>query len=254
MTRTLYYLAEMTWPEVADLAQRTQVALVPTGATEAHGPHLPLETDVIIAQGSCRRAAEMLAAEGIECAIAPPFYYGVTNFGMPFAGTVTIPAETLTQLVMAVCHSLAAHGFTRIVFSNHHLEPAHFAAIKEGARRVTGSKIAQVTVPDVRDERWAATLTEEFRAGARHAGSYETSLVLADRPDLVREAQRQTLNPVWIDLPDRIRNHGARTFKDAGSDRAYFGDPARATAAEGHMIFEALGRMIATSVKEILAA
>jgi len=249
----IHHLSEMTWPEVAALAQRTPVALVPTGATEAHGPHLPLETDVIIAQGSCRRAAASLATEGIECVIAPPFYYGVTNFGMPFAGTVTIPAETLTQLVTAVCQSLTTHGFNRIVFSNHHLEPAHFAAIKTGAALVNDSGVARVAVPDVRDERWACTLTEEFRAGARHAGCYETSLVLADRPDLVREAHRQSLSPVWIDLPDQIRNHGARTFKEAGSDQAYFGDPARASAAEGEMIFDALAIMIATTVKELLA-
>ncbi len=249
----IYYLSEMTWPEVAALARRTAVALVPTGATEAHGPHLPLETDVIIAQGSCRRAAELLAAEGIECAIAPPFYYGVTNFGMPFAGTVTIPAETLTQLVAAVCQSLSTHGFNRILFSNHHLEPAHFAAIKAGAAAVNESDMARVAVPDVREERWARTLTEEFRAGARHAGSYETSLVMAERPELVREAQRQGLAPVWIDLPDRIRNHGARTFKEAGSEQAYFGDPARASAAEGEQIFAALAEMLVAAVRELLA-
>ncbi|HEX6383504.1 MAG TPA: creatininase family protein [Anaerolineae bacterium] len=248
----LNYLAEMTWPEVAALARRTSVALIPTGATEAHGPHLPLETDVIIAQDSCRRAAELLAAEGIECAIAPPFYYGVTNFGMPFAGTVTIPAETLTQLVTAVCCSLAQHGLDRIVFSNHHLEPAHFAAIKEGARQVDESGVARVAVPDVRDERWAKTLTEEFRAGARHAGSYETSLVMAAYPDLVREEKRRELKPVWIDLPGRIRQ-GARTFKEAGSEWAYFGDPAGASASEGEMLFNALAQMIATTVKELLA-
>jgi len=248
----IHFLSEMTWPEVAALAQRTPVALIPTGATEAHGPHLPLETDVIIAQGSCRRAAVLLAADGIECVIAPPFSYGVTNFGMPFAGTVTIPPETLMQLVTAVCHSLASHGFDRIVFSNHHLEPAQFAAIQAGAALVNDSGAARVAVPDVRDDRWACTLTEEFRAGARHAGAYETSLVMADRPDLVREAQRQSLAPVWIDLPDRIRNHGARTFKEAGSEQAYFGDPARASAAEGEMIFNALAMMIATIVKELV--
>jgi len=249
---SIYELADMPWTEVEALARRTSLALVPTGATEAHGPHLPLATDVIIAQGSCRRAAELLAAEGIECAIAPPFFYGVTNFGMPFAGTVTIPAETLTQLVVAVCRSLAGHGFRHIVFSNHHLEPAHFAAIKQGARLVTDSGEAQVAVPDVREERWAATLTEEFRAGARHAGSYETSLVMAERPELVREEKRGALQPVWIDLPDRIRNHGARTFKEAGSQWAYFGDPARASAEEGEQIFAALAKMIATTAKELL--
>ena len=248
----LNYLAEMTWPEVHELAKRTTVALVPTGATEAHGPHLPLGTDVIIATGSCRRAAIRLAEMGIECAIAPPFYYGVTNFGMPFAGTVTVGAETLTHLVRAVCESLAQHGFAHIVFSNHHLEPAHFAAIKEGARQVSEAGVARVAVPDVRDERWATTLTEEFRAGARHAGSYETSLVMADRPDLVRQAQLAGLPPVWIDLPARIRE-GARTFKDAGSERAYFGDPARASAAAGEAIFAALTQMIATTVRELLA-
>jgi creatinine amidohydrolase len=248
----LNYLAEMTWPEVAAVAQRSSVALVPAGATEAHGPHLPLETDVIIAQGSCRLAAEALAADGIECVIAPPFYYGVTHFGMPFAGTVTVPAETLTQLVTAVCQSLAQHGFKHIVFSNHHLEPAHFAAIKEGARQVNESGVARVAVPDVRDERWASTLTDEFRAGARHAGSYETSLVMAATPELVREEERRQLQPVWIDLPERIRQ-GARTFREAGSEWAYFGDPARASVSEGEMLFEALAQMIAVSVKEVLA-
>ncbi len=252
MTANTYYLAEMTWPQVADLAKRTAVTLVPTGATEAHGPHLPLETDVIIAQGSCRRAAQLLAEDGVECVITPPFYFGVTNFGMPFAGTISIPAETLTQLVVHVCESLAQHGFNRIVFSNHHLEPAHFQALKAGAARVNKSGKAHVAVPDVRDERWAKTLTEEFRAGARHAGAYETSLVLAARPDLVREDQQANLDPVWIDLPDQIHNYGATTFKDAGSEQAYFGDPTKASIEEGQMLFDALGRMVATTVKELL--
>lgn len=250
---TVHELAAMTWPDVAELARRTNVALIPTGATEAHGPHLPLETDVIIAQGSCRRAARLLAEDGIECGIAPPFYYGVTNFGMPFAGTVSIPAETLTQLVISVCRSLASHGFTRIVFSNHHLEPAHFAAIKAGARQVTDTGEARVAVPDVRDERWAETLTEEFRRGARHAGSYETSLVMAAQPDLVREDKRRSLEPVWIDLPERIRE-GATTFKEAGSDWAYFGEPANASVEEGEEMFDALARMIATTARELLDA
>ncbi|MBI3912662.1 MAG: ABC transporter substrate-binding protein [Chloroflexi bacterium] len=181
----LYFLADMTWVEVAALARQTNVALVPTGATEAHGPHLPLSTDVIIALGACRRAAERLAAENILCAITPPFSYAVTNFArsVPFARTITIPAETQSQLVYSVCESLAAHGFNRIVFSNHHLEPANFDAIKAGARRATDAGIARVAVPDVRAPRWASMLTEEFRAGSRHAGSYETSLVMADRAD-----------------------------------------------------------------------
>ncbi len=248
----LNLLGEMTWPEVAALARRTPVALVPTGATEAHGPHLPLETDVIIALGSCRRAAVVLASEGTECLITPPIYLGVTEFGLPFAGTLSIAADALSQMVQDVCGSLTRHGFNRIVFSNHHLEPAHFAAIKAGANAVNQAGAARVAVPDVRDERWSQTLSAEFRAGARHAGAYETSLVMADRPDLVREPERAALAPVWIDLPERIRQ-GARTFREAGSEQAYFGDPAGASTSEGERLFSALAHMIATTVRELMA-
>jgi creatinine amidohydrolase len=246
-----YFLGQMTWPEVAALAERTTLALVPMGATEAHGPHLPLETDVIIALGACRRAADLLAEGGIECAIAPPFVYAVTNFGLPFAGTITIPAETLTNLVVAVGRSLAGHGFGHIVFANHHLEPANFAAIQAGVARLNVGGMVQAVAPDVRQERWASTLTEEFRTGARHAGSYETSLILAERPDLVREEERQGLAPVWIDLPACIRR-GAHTFADAGAEMAYVGDPAGATVEEGQAIFAALAQMTATAALELL--
>ncbi len=246
-----YYIAEMPWLEVADLARRTSVVLVPSGATEAHGPHLPLETDVIIAQGSSRRASDLLAQQGIECAIAPPLYLGVTNFGMPFAGTISLDPETLYAIVTAVCRSLSTHGFKHIVFSNHHLEPAHFNTIAEAVADFSASGLGQAAAPDVRVDRWAATLSEEFRAGARHAGSYETSLVMAERPDLVRNEERLKLPPLFIDLPDRIMNHGARTFKEAGSDLAYFGDPASASIEEGQQLFAALAQMLATTVDEI---
>ncbi|MDQ7029575.1 MAG: creatininase family protein [Ardenticatenia bacterium] len=248
----LHYLGHMTWPEVAELSQRTNVVLIPTGATEAHGPHLPLETDVIIALGSCSRAARRLAQEGIECLITPPLHYGVTNFGLPFAGTISISEAALSELIMGICGSLARHGFTVQVFSNHHLEPAHFDTLKRTAREVTERGIAHVAVPDVRDPRWAASLSEEFRAGARHGGAYETSLVMAERPALVREAIRAQLPPVWIDLPQRIRE-GARSFKEAGSAQAYFGNPAAASVEEGEQLFAALADMLVTTVKDLLS-
>lgn len=250
-THQFHYLGHMTWPEVAELSQRTTVALVPTGATEAHGPHLPLETDVIIALGSCYRAARRLLEENIECLITPPVFYGVTNFGLPFAGTISISEQALREVILGICRSLARHGFTTIVFSNHHLEPAHFDTIKQAAQEITESGIARVAVPDVRDPRWAATLSEEFRAGARHGGAYETSLVMAERPELVREAIRVQLPPVWIDLPAQIRA-GARSFKDAGSEQAYFGNPAAASVEKGEQLFAALTEMLVTTVKELL--
>jgi creatinine amidohydrolase len=95
------------------------------------------------------------------------------------------------------------------------------------------------------------TLTEEFRRGDCHAGSYETSLVLAARPELVREDVRQQLEPVPISIADKIRE-GARTFHEAGGLEAYFGDPRAASREEGEATYNALAEMIVTSVVETL--
>lgn len=246
-----HYIADMPWTEVAELAERTPLILVPSGATEAHGPHLPLDTDMIVARGSCRRTADRLEQLGIECAIAPPLVLGVTRFGMPFAGNISLDEDTLYGIIDGVCRSLATHGFTQIVISNHHLEPAHFNTIKQAVADINEAGIADVAAPDIRIERWASMLSEEFRAGARHGGSYETSLVMAERPDLVRHEARMQLEPLYIDLPDRIHNHGATTFKEAGSPLAYFGDPASASVEEGEQLFAALVDMLVTTADEL---
>jgi creatinine amidohydrolase len=106
--------------------------------------------------------------------------------------------------------------------------------------------------PDKRRRRWAATLSEEFRRGDCHAGSYETSLVMAARPELVREEIRQQLERVPISIAEKIKE-GARTFTEAGGTQAYFGDPRAASREEGEAMYEALSDMIVTAVIEALA-
>jgi creatinine amidohydrolase len=92
-------------------------------------------------------------------------------------------------------------------------------------------------------------LGAEFSGGSRHAGSYETSIVLAASPDSVRMDRLPELEPVWIDLPARL-NDGARTFDEAGGMQAYFGDPRIATAEEGRRLIGTLGEIILTSYLE----
>jgi creatinine amidohydrolase len=104
-------------------------------------------------------------------------------------------------------------------------------------------------VPDKRRGRWAYTLTEEFRQGACHAGCYETSLVMAAQPELMRDAIRKELAPLEIDLAQKIKA-GVRTFREAGSEQAYFGDPAAATPEEGRSTYEALATMLVTTILE----
>jgi creatinine amidohydrolase len=98
----------------------------------------------------------------------------------------------------------------------------------------------------------ARTLSAEFKSGACHAGRYETSLVLAARPELVEDDKRSGLGAVPISLSDGIRA-GKSTFREMGMNDAYAGAPAEATAAEGDEQLELLATMVVTEVEEALA-
>lgn len=251
MDKSTLELGELTWIEARDILRETRLAILPAGATEAHGPHLPLETDVIIAVHAAEQAAHRLHAEGIGCLVLPPLPYGITFVGRPFAGTITLQPDTLAAVTRDVCLGAAEHGIRGIVVMSAHLEPIHLATLKRVAQEVEAGGQVKVRVPDCRDPEWAQRLTPEFQAGARHAGAYETSLVLAVRPGLVREDQMQALPPVWVDLPKAIAN-GARTFAEAGSELAYFGDPTKASVEEGEVCYDGLAYMLVETCKQLL--
>ena len=246
-------LGEMTWTEAQAARERDSLVLVPIGSTEAHGPHLPLATDVIISEELCRRVARALEDRNQEALVAPALSYAVTEYAGEFAGTVTVPRETAVAMVRDVAVGLHRQGFSRVVLVNSHLEPAHLDTLREAAdaaRALTGKKVA---FPDACSKRWARTLTEEFKKGACHAGRYESSLVLAARPELVRESVRGTLAPRPIDLAKAMKG-GVKTFKEAGADAAYFGDPAAATVEHGEEIYRLLVEMVLTEIAEIFPA
>jgi creatinine amidohydrolase len=245
-------LADATWTEVRAflLAAPDAIALVPVGATEAHGPHLPLATDVIIAEGTVKRAAAALEARGRRVARAPALAYSVTHYAGGFAGTAGVEVEAARAYVADVCRGLGRAGFARVCLVNAHLEPAHVEVLRGAAAQVSGEQggALRVAFADKTERRFARTLTDEYKRGACHAGSYETSLVLAERPELVRDVRRE-LVPVQIDLA-RAMQEGKRTFVEAGAPEAYFGDPAAATAEEGEWIYARLVDMVVTVVEE----
>lgn len=244
----------LTWKEARASITRGAVMILPVGSTEAHGPHLPLATDVIISEEMSRRAAEKLASRhAIEALVLPPLAYSVTDFSADFAGTISITRQTATALIRDICVSLYNQGARLVAVANSHLEPEHVASINDAIEQVKQQTGRAVAFPDKRRRRWAATLTEEFRRGDCHAGSYETSLVAAARPDLVRDRIREQLERVPISIAEKIRE-GALTFKEAGGSEAYFGDPRAASVEEGQASYEALSDMMVTAVLETLEA
>lgn len=245
-------LAHLTYPEVEALAARGAVVLWPIGSTEAHGPHLPLSTDVIIAEHTARRAAAQLTAHGTPAVVAPPLALTVTEFARPFAGTLSLPRETALAVVRDGALALAAQGFAAVVLVNGHLEPAHRFMLRDAvkAARALGPA-CPLGIADPADARWASSLTAEFQSGSCHAGQYETSLVLAARPELVRATA--ALPALEIDLVAHIKG-GARDFAEAGAPQAYCGAPAAATVAEGEASYTRLAEVTTLVVRELLAA
>lgn len=241
----------LTWNEAQERIRQGLVVILPVGSTEAHGLHLPLATDVIISEEMSHRAARKLQARGIDALVLPPLAYSVTDFSRDFSGTISIRKQTATALIRDVCLSLYEQGVKLIAIANSHLEPEHIASINDAIEAVKAETGRVVAFPDKRKRRWAMTLTEEFRRGDCHAGSYETSLVMQTQPQLVREAVREQLQPVKISIAEKI-HEGAKTFHEAGAKDAYFGNPQEATVAEGEASFEALAEMLVVSVMECL--
>ncbi len=225
------------------------VVLLPVGSVEPHGPHLGLVTDTAISLGAARRAVPILAREHIVARIAPPVPYGVTECAKAFPGAVSVPAAALTAYVRAVVGGFLASGADHVCLVNNHLEPEHDAAVRE-AIDGTAPHAASVACPLSR--RWARTLTDEFKSGACHAGRYETSIIMAERPELVDEAARRSLAEVPISLADKLRA-GVTDFAEMGLDQAYAGAPAAATASEGDATLALLAQMVATEVLEALS-
>jgi creatinine amidohydrolase len=228
------------------------VAILPVGATEAHGPHLPLGTDVVIAEAMARVAADLLVMRDRPAIVLPSLAYSPARYAAGFAGTISLQPATLTALVLDVLRSLGAHGIQALAIANAHLDPDHLAALRAAAEQSPKAGSPPIVFPDLSRRPWGSRLTEEFRSGACHAGRFEGSVILAERPDLVREAARAGLPPNPVSLSEAIRA-GAGTFEEAGGPRAYFGDPAAATPEEGRETVAILGGIVADAVDEALA-
>lgn len=242
----VHALASMTWKEAAALERARLVAVLPVGAVEAHGPHLPLLTDVIIAEAMAREGARLLSEAGREVLLLPSVAYASAGYADSFPGTVSIRPDTATALLVDIARSLSAQGVRTLAIANAHLDPAHIGSIDKAVEAIRAEKLLAVAFPDVTKKPWASRLTEEFKSGACHAGRFEGSIVMAERPDLVREEIRKSLPPNPASLSKAIRD-GKRTFGEAGGPEAYFGWPADATAEEGRQTVATLGAILSES-------
>jgi creatinine amidohydrolase/Fe(II)-dependent formamide hydrolase-like protein len=259
----LVRLAECTWVAARALAtNRRAVVLLPLGAVEEHGPHLPLLVDWLGAEELARRLAPHLARAGWQPILAPALPYGASPLAERWPGTVSLSETTLARLIVEIVRGLAGHGFRRFVLTNYQADPGQLRAIAR-ARRALARSHLQVLVagfsPDPAEQ--ALMLTPRVLRLMRsprpdrewHAGELETALVLDARPDLVRRPIARRLPPRWVDFRAALAR-GARRFEqmDPGG-RGYFGWPAAARAGTARRVLALRARLMAKQITEALA-
>jgi creatinine amidohydrolase len=242
-------MPEMSWTEVEHALKDRPIALLPVGNTEAHGPHLPVATDTVIAIEMARRTALRLKQRGLHALIAPPVTFCVSELGAAFPGTVSLPPDTAAALVRDVCVSLSKQ-FRAVALVNVNQEPANLEVLKRAAEEAKKAN-ANVCLTEFQKKRWVDRLGAAFSAGD-HAGSFETSLMLACAPAAVREKERISLPP--MDALGAALKKGAKSFAEAGGEDAYFGDPTAASVEEGEAHFTTLADILTLSIMEHLGS
>jgi creatinine amidohydrolase len=249
MTRMEPTFANNTWPQIKAALEAGEpvVAILPCGATEAHGRHLPLNTDVIISDGMAAYALPALEEKGVKAVVLPSLAYAPAEYAAAFAGTISISVDAAAGVIFDIARSLKAQGFRCLAIANSHFDPANVMMLREVTARIESELKLPVAFPDFTRRKLAQTLTDEFKSGACHAGQFETSLVMASRPELVDEAERVASTDNPASLTDAFTK-GAKTFAQAGGPQAYFGYPRQATPGEGVQTYEALAEALAEAI------
>ncbi|WP_123624399.1 creatininase family protein [Halorubrum sp. CSM-61] len=230
-------LADATWTDVRDAD--VDVAFVPVGSTEQHGPHAPLGTDtldavaVAEAGAAAYEAAERGEGGAAEVAVAPPIPVGVAEEHRAFDGTMWVSPDTFRAYVREAAESLPSHGIDRVVFVNGH--GGNVEALAEVARRFSR---------DDAHEGYAVAFTwfqavGEHAGDMGHAGPLETALLRATNPELVREdrieAAREGAADRWGEWVSGVNlAHDSDEFTDNG----VVGDPAAGDAERGEVLLD----------------
>jgi creatinine amidohydrolase/Fe(II)-dependent formamide hydrolase-like protein len=204
--RNTRYLAHLTWQEVAALDKQTGVVILPVGAIEQHGPHMPTLTDTLIVTTMLNAALAELPAE-VKVWALPALNYGKSNEHTGFPGTISLSAQTLTAVLHDIAASVRSAGFRRLAFINGHGgNVAVLDAAARDIRAVTGLMTFCLHPAAFGPPPYEVS-PEERRYGF-HAGESETSVVLAVAPELVHM--------------DKATKHYAY-FPETGTDLFYFG-------------------------------
>lgn len=238
-------LAELTWPEAESAIEAADFLALPCGSIEQHAHHLPLSVDSIRAEeltrDLCRRARE----RDLSLLMLPVLTYGYSEHHMPYAGTVTLSAETYQDMVFDIAESVHRHGATRLLLVNYH--GGNRAPLRLAADRI--QRELEFPVHHVFWAEFARDRIEDlWGEDGGHADAHETSAIELFRPDLVRDDLKA--------VQPRRRSFETRQlpYFDDLTEAGGLGDPRNADAEAMAELVEATNVAILDGLEADLAA
>ena len=248
------YLPYLTSPEIAALPKEKAVVVLSVASVEQHGPHLPVITDSLVGQTILGLALERLDPAA-QVWVVPPLCYGKSNEHRPFAGTLTLSAQTLAAVVRDVALSVARAGFRRLVLLNSHGgNPPVLDYIARDLHEETGMQFFSIMISRMGVQE--APGDPDEAAWGMHAGDGETSWVLALAPELVHMDRTANLGD-YPRLPEGIRHLAVRGpvgFSWLTADLSamgVLGNPKGATAEKGRAYVEVTVEKLAGVLEEV---
>lgn len=255
-------LGEKTWKEAAAMTDR--VVIVPLGAQEQHGHHLPLLTDAMIGSEILRRAEAQL---GDAVLILPMLWLGHSPHHLEFPGSVSVSCDTYIKIIEDMTESLIKGGFRRILFFNAHagnMTPTSAALSAVQLRHATQKPDLWLLLAN-----WFTLAAKAIgESGAfeqvkiSHACEWETSQILAIRPDLVKDERPAARFSIMVDgAPSRFYRADysdwgsvevARRI-DQNSPTGAFGWPELATVEKGELLFDLAARDLVDLIREFVS-
>lgn len=262
MARTCW-LHEMRWPEIEAYLAHDDLVLVPIGATEQHGRHLPMLVDTGWAVAASEGAARQTGA-----IVAPPLHYGWSPHHMGYPGTITLRADTLRQVAVDVGESLIHHGFRKILFVNGNrianLPPLEIAIVELKNRTGAWAGIADAGLIAKVEVAGMASAPD---GGLEHAAEVETAFALhwaGEHVDLAAASAPRSSNApkrarfAWtIELDPKLAGNSVSyaispdEHRQATAPDGVNGDPTGATAEAGRRILEALVANLAAFIEQV---
>jgi len=251
MTRRL---AELRSPQVSERLSARSIVLQPLGAIEQHGPHLPFDTDLVIAS-EVAEAAIAEYGDTYDAWLLPPLAYTKSNEHAWSAGTVWLSASTLLAVLDDIGRSVAMLPARKLVFVNGHGGNSALLNVANRELRLKYGLMTFLAHPGFPVDQGGTAPESELGMGV-HAGIDETSLMLhlrSERVDMTRAARNV---PEWLAPNRHVRFGGRVSFgwlsNDFGPD-GYIGDPTGATAERGKELFEGAVRGLGEALAEVAA-